>query len=72
MASLFPACHHLSTDFHFGTRALSQRQTDSRGGRQIERERDRKKKKAVSERKRVGAKSSWRFFARPEDVINHL
>lgn len=37
-----------------------------------ERERDREKKKDVSERKRVGAKSSWRFFARPEDVINHL
>lgn len=40
--------------------------------RRIERGRDREKKKGVSERKRVGAKSSWRFFARPEDVINHL
>lgn len=66
-----PACHSVSADFHFGTRCpITEQETDRQrqtwAQAEIESAREKREKRGrVGERKREGAKSSWRFFARP-------
>lgn len=64
-----PLCHSASADFHFGTRgpmAAEETDRDRRASRQrCGQEEKREGGGRRAERNREGAKSNWRFFAKP-------